>query len=148
MSLTALDISRRIAKDLTPKKYSDGGGMYLHRTPGGSLVWRMKYRVAGKEKLATFGQYPHMSLAEARDERDRFKIALREHRDPMDEKKKEREAAAVVAEAEAEIAIETFGKFAREVIAQQLPRQKEATRKKWELHMGYAIAKFGTRPIA
>jgi hypothetical protein len=38
-----------------PVKLSDAGGLYLLLTPGGSRLWRMKYRFAGKEKLLAFG---------------------------------------------------------------------------------------------
>ncbi len=32
-------------------KLADGGGLYLLVKPGGGEYWRLKYRVAGKEKL-------------------------------------------------------------------------------------------------
>jgi hypothetical protein len=32
-------------------KLSDGGGLYLLFNTNGSSYWRLKYRVAGKEKL-------------------------------------------------------------------------------------------------
>ena len=45
-------------------KHFDGGGMFLHITTKGRY-WRLKYRVAGKEKLLALGVYPEVSLAEA-----------------------------------------------------------------------------------
>lgn len=33
-----------------PYKLSDAHGLYLEITPNGSKLWRLKYRVAGKEK--------------------------------------------------------------------------------------------------
>ena len=36
----------------------DGGGLYLEVTPGGSKLWRLKYRFDGKEKRLSFGRYP------------------------------------------------------------------------------------------
>ncbi|WP_245649120.1 Arm DNA-binding domain-containing protein [Sphingomonas mali] len=37
--------------------------------PSGSKFWRLKYRFDGKEKLLSFGKYPGISLAAAREKR-------------------------------------------------------------------------------
>ena len=39
-------------------KLADGGGLYLQVTPAGGKLWRLKYRVGGKEKLLSIGKYP------------------------------------------------------------------------------------------
>ena len=49
---------------------ADEGGMFLEVMPGGSKVWRMRYRLAGKQEKITLGEYPVYSLAEARTWRD------------------------------------------------------------------------------
>jgi integrase len=54
----------------------------------------MKYRFAGKEKRLTFGPYPDVSMAEAREKRDQAKRLLREQRDPATEVLKRKLAAA------------------------------------------------------
>ncbi|WP_083194372.1 Arm DNA-binding domain-containing protein [Leisingera sp. JC1] len=38
-----------------PFKVFDGAGLFLQVNPNGSKLWRMKYRIAGKEKLLSFG---------------------------------------------------------------------------------------------
>jgi hypothetical protein len=43
-------------------KLFDGGGLYLLVKPSGARLWRMKYRVEGREKLISFGQYPDVPL--------------------------------------------------------------------------------------
>ena len=53
-----------------PYKLSDEKGLFLLVHPNGSKYWRLKYRVAGKEKLLSLGVYPEVSLADARDRRD------------------------------------------------------------------------------
>jgi integrase len=63
-------------------KLADSGGLYLFITRTGFKSWRMKYRFGGKEKRLTFGAYPEVSLAEARDRRDAARRQVREHRDP------------------------------------------------------------------
>ena len=49
-------------KNLKPsgkvERYADGGGLYLEISPAGSKLWRMKYRVDGKEKRLAFGIWP------------------------------------------------------------------------------------------
>ncbi len=56
--------------------------MYLLVHPTGSKYWRLKYRLAGKEKVLALGVYPEVSLAEARIRRDDARLLIREGRDP------------------------------------------------------------------
>ncbi|MDX3908438.1 MAG: integrase arm-type DNA-binding domain-containing protein [Sphingobium sp.] len=48
-------------------KMFDERGLHLYVAPTGLRAWRMKYRHQGKEKLLTFGRWPDLSLAEARE---------------------------------------------------------------------------------
>ena len=48
-------------------KLADGRGLYLQITPAGGKLWRWKYRIGGKEKLLSIGEYPLISLLEARE---------------------------------------------------------------------------------
>jgi hypothetical protein len=43
------------------KRY-DQRGMFLFVTPSGARLWRLKYRIFGKEKLLALGAYPDVSL--------------------------------------------------------------------------------------
>ena len=63
-------------------KLFDGGGLYLHVQQGGRY-WRMKYRIAGKEKLLSIGVYPEVSLKQARDERDYARQQVSDGIDPV-----------------------------------------------------------------
>jgi integrase len=66
-----------------PKSYKifDGGGLYLEIMPNASKLWRLKYRFV-KEKRISFGPYPLVSLAEAREMRDGAKKLLIRGIDP------------------------------------------------------------------
>ena len=44
-------------------KLFDGGGLYLEVTPAGGKIFRLKYRIDGKEKTLTIGKYPAVSLS-------------------------------------------------------------------------------------
>lgn len=75
-------------------KLSDGGGLYLEIMPTGSKCWRMKYRIHGKEKRLSMGMYPTVSLAEARDGREKAKKLLLKNIDPSADKKAQKREAA------------------------------------------------------
>lgn len=47
-------------------KLADGAGLYLFVTPAGAKSWRANYTRAGKQATRTYGQYPALSLADAR----------------------------------------------------------------------------------
>jgi integrase len=69
------------------KKHFDGGGMYLLVTATGSKLWRMVYHYDKKEKLLSFGQYPTVSLKDARERRENAKRLLAQGIDPGAHKK-------------------------------------------------------------
>ncbi|MBW4789174.1 tyrosine-type recombinase/integrase [Alcaligenes faecalis subsp. faecalis] len=62
----------------------DGGGLYLELLPSSSKRWRLKYRrpITGKENILTFGPYPEIGLAAAREQREKAKARLSEGFDP------------------------------------------------------------------
>jgi len=93
MSLT--DRAIRSAKPShKPQKLFDARGLYLLVSPNGSKHWRIKYHYAKKEKLLSLGEYPLVSLAEAREIRDQFRKHLTEGRDPAAIRKAGRAAGA------------------------------------------------------
>jgi integrase len=112
--LTDLKVRQAKPRD-TDYKLGDAGGLYLFVAKGGTKSWRLKYRFSGKEKRLTFGRYPEVSLAKARDLRDEARRTIREHRDPAVEAQKRRLLAAAAAEA-------TFERVAREWHEMQTPR--------------------------
>jgi integrase len=64
-------------------KLADSEGLFLLVQPNGAKLWRMKYRFAGKERLLSFGAYPALGIAAARDKRKAAKALLAEGKDPM-----------------------------------------------------------------
>lgn len=85
-----------------PYKLFDGGGLHLFVSPTGAKTWRLAYRSAdGKPKTKSFGPFPQVSLAEAREKRDEAKAALRDGNDPMAGRRAIR-AGKTLAEASAE----------------------------------------------
>ncbi|HEV2709885.1 MAG TPA: integrase arm-type DNA-binding domain-containing protein [Edaphobacter sp.] len=68
-------------------RFPDGGGLYLLLTPAGGKLWRWKYRYSGQEKLMSFGKYPEVTLADARDKHGKARKLLASGIDPMAQKK-------------------------------------------------------------
>jgi len=114
MALT--DTAIRTAKPAAkPYKLGDAGGLFLHVTPQGARLWRMKFRHAGKEGLLSFGPYPAVSLKTAREKRDAAREQLAAGKSPAQEKRREDARARQSAAA-------TFGAVAGDYIAK---RQRE-----------------------
>ena len=87
-----------VAQKILGKKLPDGGGLYLFITPAGGAVWRVKYRIQGKEKTYSIGPYPLVSLAAARVELTEVKALLLENKDPVVERRVNRAANAANSE--------------------------------------------------
>lgn len=74
-----------------PQKYFDGGGLFLFLSPSGKKLWRMAYRFEKKPKLLSFGEYPTVSLRDARERREEAKKMLAKGIDPGAQKKAAKE---------------------------------------------------------
>ena len=68
---------RTTKPDAKPVKLADGGGLYLEVRPSGKKLWRYRYRIADKENLFAIGEYPDISLAEARAEHDKARALVK-----------------------------------------------------------------------
>jgi len=67
------------------KRYmlSDGDGLYLEVMPSGKKYWRLRYWIDGKEYKHSIGQYPAVSLREAREMRDEMKASVMRSGQPV-----------------------------------------------------------------
>jgi len=71
----------------------DGDGLYLEVTPTGSRLWKFKYLRPGKgETRISFGSYPEITLAEARQRRQEARTMLAHGEDPGEARKAQEEA--------------------------------------------------------
>jgi hypothetical protein len=64
------------------KRLRDGDGLMLEVTPKGRKWWRLAYRWHGKKKHLALGNYPAVSLREARIRRDIARQKLRNRIEP------------------------------------------------------------------
>ncbi len=97
MALTDTEI-RKAKSDGKPYRMSDGGGLYLWVTPAGGKLWRWAYNFEGKEKLMSFGQYPDVPLALARDRHSEARKLRATGVDPMVQRKAVKTAVRVACE--------------------------------------------------
>ena len=96
MTLKAQQISAFPTKE-APYRKADEKGLYLEIFPSGSKLWRLKYRIAGKEKRLALGAWPEISLAKARQARDDARAQIGEGIDPGLERKKSKAVAKISA---------------------------------------------------
>lgn len=94
------------------RKMADGGGLYLQVTPSGGKLWRLKYRIDGREKKLAIGKYPDVTLAEARQKRDDARRMIAAGKDPSLEKKRTKLRRRIGAD-------NTFGAIADEYCEKQ-----------------------------
>lgn len=78
-------------KSLKPKekmyRVRDGDKLYIEIKPTGRKFWRVRYKLRGKENVYTIGEYPTVSLYEARNERNRIAEQLAKGLSPNIEKR-------------------------------------------------------------
>ncbi|MER3010672.1 tyrosine-type recombinase/integrase [Serratia marcescens] len=86
MLLTDIQI-RRSKPQEKPYTLNDGQGLSLLINTDGSKGWRFRYRYAGKAKLMSFGTYPLVTLADAREKRGEARKQVANGIDPVAEKK-------------------------------------------------------------
>jgi integrase len=83
-----------------PVLLSDGDGLYFRKQTRDGAAWTLRYRFAGRERWMTLGNYPDMSLADARIEAREKRVMLDKQKDPLLEKQTvvEQQRAALAAQ--------------------------------------------------
>jgi len=71
------------------KRISDGGGLYMQITPDGRKSWRYQYTrpVVGGRNTLSLGDYPAVTVADARKARNEAKVLLGKGVDPGENRK-------------------------------------------------------------
>lgn len=124
-------------------KISDGDGLALVVQPSGTKLWWFRYRFGGKEKTFSIGEYPLITLKDARGQLLEARKLLANGTDPMQIKKN-----AQAAMKEAEKPVETFTKVLEELCEAKSKRTSEKHvmdyKRSMELHV---LAQLGNRDI-
>ena len=103
----------------TGDKHTDGGGMYLLVKAGGKY-WRVDYTHADKRKTLALGVYPEVTLAKARQRRDKARELLADGIDPSTAKQEDKQAKA-------DAAANTFEAVARDWLIKTKAKRAEIT---------------------
>ena len=80
------------------KQLADGNGLVLYIMPNGSKLWRYRYRYNGSPKMLSLGEYPTVTLKDARAERERVSDLLAQGIDPSIERKEKKLSQAYAIE--------------------------------------------------
>ncbi len=124
-----------------PYKVGDFGGLFVLVKTSGAKSWRFKYRIDGREKLLVIGDYPAVTLAKARQERDAAKVKLAEGIDPSQAKQDAKRNRLEIGE-------NTFEAIGTAFLDKQRKEGKSAaTLAKTEYHLSLANRDFGRKPI-
>lgn len=133
-------LSETAIKNAKPRekqyKLYDERGLYAIVNPDGGKWWRLKYRLAGREKGISLGVYPDVTLKRAREKRDEARRLIADGIDPSVKRQAERVARA-----------DTFEALAREWLAKQ--HFASATLEKAEWTFKDLLFPFiGSRPVS
>ncbi|NMN05894.1 MULTISPECIES: integrase arm-type DNA-binding domain-containing protein [unclassified Novosphingobium] len=139
--LTASSVARAKPKDKA-YKLSDHDGLYLLVKPTGARYWRMNYRFHNLQRTVTFGRYPELLLADARQRLLNARRLLADGIDPIDHAKlnKIQESISFA---------NTFKTVSDEWLEKvQLEEKAPASIKKYQWQLGLVMPAIGNRPIA
>lgn len=122
--LTVTEITKAKPAD---KQYrlTDERGLTLLVRPNGSKLWQLRFRHDGKEKTASLGQFPDLTLSDARAKRDELRKIVAAGSDPVAVKREQKLAKSAASE-------NTFEIVAREWWAHWSPNRTPR-------HAGYVM---------
>lgn len=120
------------------RKLFDGGGLHLYISPTGSKTWRLAYRYDGRPQTMSFGPYPDVSLAEARQRRDDAKAKLRDGINPIEHRKPSQQRNITLAAAN-----EAYWEGRKDIS----PGYRENARRAIEMHLCPTLGRYPLREI-
>lgn len=124
-----------------PYKLSDRDGLYLLVKPTGSRYWRMNYRFNGQQRTASFGRWPEILLADAREMLLETRRLLARKIDPLEQAKLDKIAKSIAA-------TNTFQTVAEEWLEKiELEGVAAMTLKKARWLLAQTYPALGKRPI-
>lgn len=87
----------RLTKDAVrtapPGKHSDGAGLWFYKRNDGGAQWVLRYTLFSRRHEMGLGRYPDVSLPEAREEADRWRAVVRQGKDAIKERERQRRDA-------------------------------------------------------
>ncbi len=93
MALPRHKLTNSELKAKTPGKYSDGGGLWFHKRPDGGAQWFLRYTIFGRRHEMGLGSFPSVTLKAARQEAEKWQAVVREGKDAIKERERQRREA-------------------------------------------------------
>ncbi len=125
-------------------RYGDGGGLWLQVRGADHRSWLFRYTAAsGRQRQMGLGPFPDVSLAEARDAAHRCRSAVRQHQDPIEDRRK------IKAVARTAMQTMTFRQVAdRYIAAHEAGWRNEKHRYQWRQTLDLACEQIGRTSVA
>jgi hypothetical protein len=95
-------------KTLPPGKYNDGAGLWLHRRDDGGAQWFLRVTVHGRRREMGLGPVSEVGQKEARQAAEQWRSYVRQGKDPIKEREKERREAERNLHCLADVALDAF----------------------------------------
>ncbi|GAA4668220.1 tyrosine-type recombinase/integrase [Bartonella pachyuromydis] len=86
-------LNARSVATLGAGKYNDGAGLLLHKRKDGGAQWLYRYTIHGRRREMGLGALRDVSLKQARECANQWRSVLREGRDPIKERNKQKREA-------------------------------------------------------
>ena len=123
----------RAIKAKAPGRYSDGDGLFLVVSAGGSKAWVLRFQMAGRRRDMSLGAYPQIGLAEVHKAAADARALIARGIDPIDARRAARQAAKPVP---------LFRDIAKDVVAEEQAKSSNANvRRQWAHRLGEAYCK-------
>ncbi|MCI5139280.1 MAG: DUF4102 domain-containing protein, partial [Candidatus Electrothrix sp. AR1] len=90
--LTAVQVRKASQKEKA-YKLADGQGLNFHVAPSGKKTWRYRFRLNNKESTYVLGEYPDMTLEQARKARAEAREKVKAGINPAHERQEQKRAA-------------------------------------------------------
>jgi len=87
-------LSATQVKNYGAGKYSDGGGLWLHKRTDGRAQWVLRVTVHSRRREMGLGSQQHISLMEARIAAEKWRAVVHQGKDPIKEREREKREAA------------------------------------------------------
>ncbi|WP_375686344.1 integrase arm-type DNA-binding domain-containing protein, partial [Bartonella sp. AP65SXKL] len=135
-------LNARAVATLGAGKYNDGAGLLLHKRKDGGAQWILRYTLHGRRREMGLGALRDVSLKQARELATRWRAVLREGRDPIKERNKQKREAMRNLHYLKDIALDAF-----ESRKAELKNDGESCN--WFLHLRlHILPKLGCLPVS
>lgn len=89
-------------------KHSDGGGLWIYKNAEGGAKWVLRYTLHGRRHEMGLGAYPNVSLREARESAEMWRAVVRDGKDAIKERERQRREAERNMHILGDIALDAF----------------------------------------